>query len=403
MPTADENKTTASYRLEDLDVKEVSVVDRGANMRKLLVIKNAEDPMPTNADPVVAAQADKAGETTDLIVALPEELRDELAKMLDGISVRVNALSEAVKATDPGEGGLSEKFKNELIGLGSVMKRLGGVDKARPINELDKAALDNGAAIDRLGIPQPSAANKGVEYVMTAEGPLMKMPPGEMMKVALRYAIDEMYKAEDALYYDEDMARACVYLFNCMKALGPFIAEGQTAPLMQAADQMKAVLTKQYAFNQPQPSIAAGVPAAHSGAAEPPAGTGKGNPGDLTKKGGPQFTAERMAKLEGMLSVLTQLMADVRPTAKAEEVAPTETVDDEINKGEDEGTLSPAAQEALTKMAGLIKSLKAENADLRSGRPLGNSVPDGGASPKPTQAKVHWPDDLNDLDDPDLD
>jgi len=396
MPTADENKTTASYRLEDLDVKEVSVVDRGANMRKLLVIKNAEDPMPTNTDPVVAAQADKAGDTTDLIVALPEELRDELAKMLDGISVRVNALSEAVKATDPGEGGLSEKFKNELVGLGSVMKRLGGVDKSRPINELDKAALDNGAVIDRLGIPQPSAADKGVEYVMTAEGPLMKMPPGEMMKVALRYAIDEMYKAEDALYYDEDMAGACVCLFNCMKALGPFIAEGQAAPIMQAADQMKAVLTKQYAFNQPQPSIAAGVPAAHSGAAEPPAGTGKGNPGDLTK-----------AKLEGMFEMLKHQVAGMLSVQSDAEVgtgAPTtQNVDDEIKNGEDEGTLSPAAQEALTKMAGLIKSLKAENAGLRSGRPLGNSVPDGGDSPKPTQVKVHWPDDLNDLDDPDLD
>jgi len=404
MPTTEtlvEEATAASYRLEDLDVKEVSVVDRGANMRKLLIVKNAEVPMPTNAqpaatpeaksgDPVVDAQASKAEATTDLIVALPVELRDELGKMLDGIAVRVGALSEAVKATEPGEGGLSDKFKSEIVGLGSVMKRLGGVEKSKAINALDKAALASGDPIDHLGIPRVSK-DASVEYVMTAEGPLMKMPPGEMMKVAMRYAIDEMYKAEDCLYYDEDMGGACAYLFSAMKALGPFIADSPATLAMA-----EAVLGKQYAFNQPQPSIAAGVPSSHKGANEPPEGMGKGNAGDLTK-GRPQFSDDRLSKLEGMFAVLQQVLTDVRPAP-----APAVTdVEDEIKKDEGE-PVSPDVQLALTKMAGLIKSLEAENKTLKSSRPLGNAAVGGTPPSQPKSAKVHWPDDLNDLA-PDLD
>ncbi len=394
-----EEATVASYRLEDLDVKEVSVVDRGANMRKLLLVKNAEDPMPQNTktaempksgDPVVDAQAEKAEATTDLIVALPEELRDELGKMLDGISVRIGALSEAVKATEPGEGGLSEKFKSEIVGLGSVMKRLGGVEKGKSINELDKAAVAEGTAIDAIAIPRV-AKDASVEYVMTAEGPLMKMPPGEMMKVAMRYAIDEMYKAEDCLYYNEDMAGACGFLFSAMKALGPFIADGSTIAMAEA-------MVKQYAFNQPQPSIAAGVPLASKGANEPDEGMGKANAGDLTK-GRKQFSDERLSKLEGMFAMLQQVLTDVRP--EAEPVA--KTADDEIKPEPAKDEVSPEVQEAMVKMAGLIKSLKSENTQLRASRSLGNAVVSDGAPSQPKQAKVHWPDDLNDLNSPDLD
>jgi hypothetical protein len=237
---------------------------------------------------------------------------------------------------------------------------------------------------------------------MTADGPLMKMPPEEMLKVALRYACGELYKAEEALYGKADMPAAMSCLFNSMKALGPFITDGPAQALAMQADQMKAMLTKQYAFNQPQPSIATGVPHAHAGASDPAGGTGKGNPGDLTKKGGPQFTSERMSKLEGMLEVLSSLMAEVRPV---EQAAPAPTVEeptaaDEVTDDVADDSVSPAAQEALTKMAGLIKSLKVENAELRNARPFGNAASDGGDTPKPTtRAKVHWPDDLNDLDD----
>lgn len=380
-------KTVAQYRLEDVNVKEVSVVDRGANLRPLLVVKNDEGTVP---DPVVEAQAEKAEKNTDLIVALPLELRDELAKMLSDVSTRLGALGEAVKATDPGEGGLSDKFKSEMVGLGAVLKRLGGVEKSQAINPLDKAALESGGEIDRNGLPR---ANKDAafEYVMTADGPLMKMPKDEMMKVAMRYAIDEMYKAEDCLYYDADMSSACKYMSGAMKALGPFITEGNMTA-MQMAETIK-----QYAYNQPQASVAAGVPLATKGENEPEEGMGKGNAGDLTKKGHKQFTPERQAVLTDMMQKLQAMLGDVAPIPTGS----TETVvENEVTKTE--AGIPTEVQLAMTKMASLIKSLKAENDSLRSSRPLGNATEPSGETPTPVRAKVHWPDDLNDLDDPDL-
>ena len=390
----------AIYRLEDLEVKEVSVVDRGANMRKLLVVKNADGTPAT--DQVVAAQANKAEETTDLIVALPLELRDELGTMLSDVSTRLGALSEAVKATDPGAGGLSEKFKSEMAGLGSVLKRLGGVEKSLAINPLDKAALANGTAIDVTGIPH-SVKEASIDYVMTPQGPLMRMAPEEMMKVAMRYAIDEMWKADDALCYDEDMAGACGFLFSAMKALAPFIPAGPPASeLALAAEQMKAVLTKQYAFNQPQASIAAGVPTAMTGVVDPKGGNGVGNAADLTKKGHKQFTPDRLAQLDGMFKTLQSLMAEVSmPAEPAAVVEPAPAAPPApVATTKDEG-ISPEVQAVLAKMAGAIKHLKAENASLSSARSLGNAAaPEANAS-TPTPAAVSWPDDLNDL--PDLD
>lgn len=369
-----EQQVTATYILEDVEVKEVSVVDRGANKRPLLVVKNAkaEEPVTVQSneqqgDPVVAAQAEKASQTTHLMVSLPEAVRDEVGGMLDSLSKRLGALSEAVKASAPGEGGLTDAFKSEVLGLSTVMRRLIGVEKASAVNSVDKAALAEGKPIDpHAGLAVPVQLSSNIEYVMTPEGPLMKMPPDMMLKVAIRFAHDEMYGAEDCLYCD-DVVGCCTRLYNCMKALAPFIpAEGSLPEAVQMA--LGLMLGKQYAYNQPQSSVPAGVPAS-----QPPA-----NP--------ETSGVAKSSKLQELFAQLGELLGDAapqqqQPVAKA-------------------ASIPPELREGLIKMAHQVRALSAENATLRGTRPLGNA---GQVEETPFQQSkpVHWPDDLNDL--PDLD
>ena len=306
MPLNDEilvEEATATYRLEDLDVKEVSVVDRGANKRKLLVVKNAEVPMSKDAlentgadeavepavtpDPVVDAQAEKAKAATELIVSLPEGVRDSVGKALTELSTRLGALGEAVKASAPGEGGLSDKFKAEMTTLSFALRSLGGVDKSTTTDAIDKSLMAEG---------HPIAQAYAVDYtktvpevVMTSEGPMMKMPMEAMKGMACKYAMEKLYEAEDALYQG-DMGGCCVSIYAACKAMGPFVPDDSGMP-QQMAMAMKMFLgkelametMKQYAFNQPQPSIPAGVPDSHLPAnMEKP---GSGSSGDLAKAG----------------------------------------------------------------------------------------------------------------------
>lgn len=395
------------YQLEDLEVREVSVVDRGANKRKLLVVKNQDgDPtMPQDAtapaeptsDPIVQAQADKATSDTDLIVSLPEPVRDAIAKVLGDIGGRVGALGEAVKAASPGEGGVSEKFKGEVLALSSALRRMVGAEKTDDIAEIEKTILAEAYPANvQQGYMMGQAAP---EYVMTDSGLMMKMPAEAMKSIAAKYAMDKLYDAEDALY-GGDYGSCCACIFVAVKALGPFLPDDGGMP-QQMAYAMKAIslsdeeFEKQYAFNQPQPSIAAGVPDSHPPVNMEQPGSGAATTGNMAKAGR-KIAGARLSKLEELLAQLGQVVTELKPEAAApvaKSAAPTKT------------EISPELRSKLVEMAEVIKSQANEIKVLKSARPTGHAAEVGGdSSDKPKSGKVLWPDDLNDLnDDSDLD
>lgn len=102
---------TPTFRLTDMIVKEVSIVDRAANKRKFLVIKRSDD-MPAGAE--VTAQADgtltaqpttaapaSASATTPMVeksdVALTQDAKDTFARIL---TAAISRLTESKAAVD---------------------------------------------------------------------------------------------------------------------------------------------------------------------------------------------------------------------------------------------------------------------------------------------------------------
>lgn len=369
--------------LEGLEVVEVSVVDRGANKRPLLVVKNAGAEMSTTPetsenvptpDPVAAAQAQKAAQDTDLIVSLPTELRDGLSKMLGEVGQRVAALGEAVKATQPGEGGMSDKFKSEVAAVSTALRKMIGVEKSDDLQRVEKVFSD--------GYANPTPDYSAPEYVMTPDGPMMRLPMEAMKAIACKYASEMMWKAEDALF-DGNVGGCCMAMLTCFKTIAPF-AKADEVPIA-----MLAMLDKQYAFNQPQASIAAGVPTSAAPAHQEQPGSGS-----LTSpmaKAGRKISGERLSKLESMLAELNTMVSELRPDAADERTAPV-AVDVQVVE---------TMKSQVTELANLAKSQEAELKQLRSARPIGNAGPVEEPTNTPT-GPVLWPDDLNDLDDADI-
>lgn len=372
---ASEKAVTA---LTDLEVNEVSFVDRPANLRKLLVIKNAGDQMPDDAleqaketpapvkveqgkkpafledkeakeakekkkaekekadDPVVAAQAGKAAEGTSLIVSMDDTTKSAFVETLKAMATRLGALSEAVSAAKSDTGGTtSEKLTGEIISVSQSLGRLANTEKAEIIQGMAKGhfpGMDD--SIPQLSMTGPME--------MTSDGPVMRLPVEMARPMTAQYAQQVIQRAADQLYGPDYDFGACIGgLVSAIKALGPFVPE----PVMQ-----------QYAFNQPQPSYPAGVPDS-----KPPQGVKKTiNPGGL----------DRIEDLLGTLGTSVEKSA-----------------------GAEEPYLTNEQAKQLVKLA---KSQHEQLAANRSARPVGHASRVGdNSNPRESTKKVTWPDDLN--------
>jgi len=393
MPTSE-----TTYVLADLDVKEVSVVDRGANKRQLLVIKNAENAMPTKpevpeaeatpaASPAPAQAVEQAAPDNDgLIVGIPEGVAKSLASAFGEMSQRLSALGEAVKAAPAGEGGVTDKFKGEVMTISSALRQLIGAEKSGKLGEL----LEKGGFMDSAySVSKMPPTDMAPEYVMTEQGLMMKMPAEAMKQMACGYSMEKMYSAESALY-DGDLLSCCVELYICLKALSPFIPSDSEMPQPMAMAMRlfsgEQPTVKQYATNQPQPSIAAGVPTAKHPESAPVPGMGSSE-GDLAKAGR-KLAGPKLDKLEGVLAQLASLVSELQPA--------NVPASGEVAKADS------AARDKLLQLARLAKAQADEIKMLRSARPVGNAGPVEGDNGQSSSGEVSWPDDLNDLDDSDL-
>jgi hypothetical protein len=398
-------------RLEDLEVKEVSVVDRGANKRTFLMVKNTGDaPMAPDAfeqavadaqsgadlpvddtelrddgtpieqaddtyaedasevtasadtDAVVEAQAERAAEDTELVVAMSDEVKAAYSETLKAMSDRLAVLSTSVAAakTDDAADAHPAKLLNEIVSVSQALGRLAATDKAEAI-----AALAKGFPAEQ----HPVAMDLS-QIEMTADGPMLKMPVEMALPMYCEMACKMLYQAEDALY-GQDVSQACTLMMQAMKALGPFVPAG--AAMSKAYVEAFEVF-KQYAFNQPQPSIPAGVP--HS---QPPANM---------EKAGRKIAGGRLSRLEQALADLGVLVAELRPEAPAPEA---EATPEGVSKAE------------LAELLAVVQKQDAELRALRAKRPAGNAAAQGEHDESPKRRRVTWPDDLSAADeDPDL-
>jgi hypothetical protein len=374
--STDDKKVT---RLEDLEVHEVSVVDKGANKRTLLVVKNAGEEMPeqselpaddlslrddgtaiddsedfgepapevleeveqaADTDAVVEAQAVQAENDTSLVVSMDGETQSAFVEMLKGMQDRLGALGLAVEAAKPEPGApTSLKLASEIADIAKTLGRLVGANKGEAIMAL-------------LGKTTPAAITLDPsKMALTKTGATYEMPLEMAKPMVAEYARDMLYNACDHMYAPVDMDTAYKNVYGAMKAMGPFLAEDTQ---------------KQYAYNQPQPSYPAGVP--------------DSKPPNSVKKG---ISHERLASLEGMVNDLSAQLKE--PASEPEPVAAIAKSDDSKLHGK------------LKQLVTLCKAQRAEIVELKGARQIGNAEPVGDRDEGDGQ-KVVWPDDLNELD-----
>jgi hypothetical protein len=368
-------------RLEDLEVHEVSVVDKGANKRTLLVVKNAGEEMPEQAelpadddlslrddgtaiddgdedfgepapevteeveqaadtDAVVEAQAVQAEADTSLVVSMDGETQTAFVEMLKGMQDRLGALGLAVEAAKPEPGApTSLKLASEIADIAKTLGRLVGANKGEAIQAL-------------LGKTEaPSLTLDPSKMELTKTGATYAMPLEMAKPMVAEYAREMLYQACDSMYSPYDMEMAYKNVYGAMKAMGPFLTEDAQ---------------KQYAYNQPQPSYPAGVPDS-----KPPSSVKKG------------ISHERLASLEGMVNDLSAQLK------KANEV--TEPAAPVTKSGDSE------LHGKLKKLVTLCKAQQAKINELSTVRKIGNAEPVGDRDEGDGQ-NVVWPDDLNELD-----
>ena len=376
-------------RLEELEVHEVSVVDKGANKRTLLVVKNAGEDMADEnldaddlntrddgsplddgdedfgADPasvsddaevesveqaagtdaVVEAQAVAAAEDTSLVVGMDPDTQASFVEMLKGMQDRIGALGLAVGAAkaEPGAA-TSPKLAEEIGEIAKTLGRLVGVNKGEALKAL------HGEKESLMFEMDPS------KMALTKEGATYSMPLEMAAPMVCEYAREMLYQAADMMYKPYDMDSAYGLAHKAQKALGPFLSEETK---------------KQYAYNQPQASISAGVP------------DSKAVPNPATKAAA--ITPERLDQLE---KAIEGLQGDTKPAPKPATVAKSE--DSELHG-------------KVKELVKLCKSQQEEIATLKKGsRGVGNSASVGDEAPEGDgQSDVVWPDDLTTLIDQD--
>lgn len=180
----DKGRAGATHELKGLEVFEVSLVDRPANLRPFLVVKNAETDMPKGA-PLSEDEQGNLTDSTPTEKAWDPSRKKKLKSALSGAMKTLGALVEAIEDSDDEDafmkrvaavsgslGGMGGKPKPE----GEEEKGKGGdkpakkteesADDAQPEDNFDLTALDNmegalqGALDESAPAPEPSAAEK---------------------------------------------------------------------------------------------------------------------------------------------------------------------------------------------------------------------------------------------------
>ncbi len=153
------------YRLSDMDVEEVSLVDRAANKKKFLVVKRDGDQMTTQVHPdgkggfTTTTGAGGAGgtaptSTTKAGLEVPPGFKQVAGPMLTKVSERLAALSEAVDGAAEAEvgddgtlPGVPGEFVTELGTIMGLLEKLGSMfPEAAPEMDAAEDAAEAGAA-----------------------------------------------------------------------------------------------------------------------------------------------------------------------------------------------------------------------------------------------------------------
>lgn len=274
------------FRLSDMDVEEVSMVDRAANKKKFLVVKRAGDSMATEVQPngkggfSVAGGTNKAGKTGAAAKAggamqVPPGFKEAIAPIIDKASQALEALDEMVGASTPADDaddgtapGVPSDFSDAIT---NVMNLLDRANSMWPTQ-----AADPDADADPT---DPSAADAG-----TAGG------DDATTAMTMRLALDNVGKV---------FRRKGALNKALIQKIGAKMSKDRFTRLQQAVAQLATLVNEVGGAQDAQPPTGAGAPPVGKN------GTQKGVPAgqDATVAA---LTAQVQA-LTGQLATLTKL------------------------------------------------------------------------------------------------
>ncbi len=247
------------FRLSDMDVEEVSLVDRAANKKKFLVVKRS-DQMPTEvqadgkggftasggtnkgAPPPPAKDPKKDPKKPDPTakaggMEVPPGFKEAIAPIIDKATAQLEALSEAVsgsKAADvPDDGtmpGVPAEFADGVTGVMNLLDRACSMWPAQAADPEDDPTQGGDSGVDE-----------------STEG----AAPAEMQ---MRLALDNMTK----VFVGKRMSKALV------QKIGAKMSKDRLTRLQQAVAQLSS-LVNEVAGEPATPPAAAGAPAVGKG------------------------------------------------------------------------------------------------------------------------------------------
>lgn len=215
-PESDEEKN-GIFRLKNMIIESVHLVDRGANKRTFAVRKRGEDMQIDGVGLEVVENSDGSFSTQEKADTIPKAVKDAVVKLLTEASERTLSLINRVKQAKEGEGGLASDFLAECKNIGTVIAQVyekypsPTPKKKSEDEELEKACGDKK---DEKKSDEQQNAEKA-----------FKKPPEvvdeeEMKKAKAKQQEDELMKAAAGDPEDEATKSAKAKLDELEKAKG---------------------------------------------------------------------------------------------------------------------------------------------------------------------------------------
>ena len=163
MPNGEDKKI---FRLSDIVVEEVSLVDRAANKRKFLIVKQNEGGMPTEIQPdgqggFVAPEKTEE-ETVDTLKMSPASKAKALSKIGAALKALTNLASKVKTATgDADDDGMMKSIDAEMGRIGGML----GAGKADPPKPDEKEATKTDDGTETTDEVTEPATTEGGEQI----------------------------------------------------------------------------------------------------------------------------------------------------------------------------------------------------------------------------------------------
>ena len=178
----------ATHELKNLEVFEVSLVDRPANRRPFLLIKSAETPMPKGQE----LTPDAEGNLTSTEKGFSAGRKKKLKGSLTSAAKTLSALAEQVDAAED-----EDAFMKRVSAIAGTLGGMGGKPKPK---EEDKGDAKKEDELPEIAVDALAALGDEIQTAIEAETPAPPMRPEDAARLdKIQAQVETLTKATHTL------------------------------------------------------------------------------------------------------------------------------------------------------------------------------------------------------------